>query len=65
MLAILTLWVVLMIVSYHYLHSLFIDLGLSWSPSNRVACFVLSVSGPAAMVLALCVDGTRPLTSLV
>lgn len=64
MVALLVLWVMFMIVSYHYFHNLFDDLGLSWSPSNRFACSLLSIAGPAAMVLALVVDGTRPLQVL-
>lgn len=61
MITLLVLWVVLMVVSYHYFHYLFQDLGLSWSPANQAVCFLLSVAGPAAMVLALVVDGSRPL----
>lgn len=64
MLSLLVLWMVLAIVSYHYFHHLFSDLGLSWRPSNRVMCSLLSVAGPAAMVLALVVDATRPLHSI-
>ena len=65
MLTLLVLWLLFCLVSYSYFESLFLDLGLKWSAGNKTACALLAITGPAAMVLALCVDATRPLHAIV
>lgn len=64
MIQLMTIWVVFAVVAYTYFKNLFAELGFEWTDGNRAGVLALCVAGPAALVMAIVVDGTRPLQVL-
>ncbi len=64
MLELMMVWTLFSMVAYSYFRYLFAELGFEWTEGNRLACAALSIAGPAALILACVVDGTRPLEVL-
>ena len=62
-LLLITFWLVCLVIGYNYFHSLFEDMRLGWTRFDKIACALICIAGPAAIVCGLALDFARPMVA--